>query len=286
MNHFVIRAALAICLSVAASSAFSQTPGLDCANAATGVERTICGKPTLAALDARMGTYYALLLGARPVEAGMAYREFRDALRNQQASWLTQVRDACGRRAACLETAYRNRIAALSNTAHQHLGLTFAAASVGDAQTGDAGDAAQRRVDYTNASFRIDDRVLTLVGGTHSEPSAPGSAAQHVTKVVATPAFGVLAGKRAAAVFIVDQPGGSGSFVYAGVTFGDGDATVPAVLGDRIVPQSITFQGDTVRVRYLDRMPDEPMFKPPSVAKLMILRFDSARRALVEVKPR
>jgi hypothetical protein len=61
-------------------------------------ERTICGDPMLAALDARMSRLYASL--GRPDERG-------------QGAWLRGARDACNTDASCIARAYEQRIALL-----------------------------------------------------------------------------------------------------------------------------------------------------------------------------
>jgi hypothetical protein len=144
---------------------------------------------------------------------------------------------------------------------------------------------AASRLDYANASYLIEHENVQLVHGKRSVAAAPGSATRHVTRIVGQPAFGRLGVRRAAAVFLLDSPGGSGSFFYAAATFGDG-RTMPSIfLGDRIKPQSMAFQGDEVVVRYLDRKADEPMVAKPTVPKTMRLSFDVETNRLVALTP-
>ncbi|PMS09586.1 hypothetical protein C0Z17_24095 [Trinickia caryophylli] len=139
-------------------------------------------------------------------------------------------------------------------------------------------------IDYANAAFSIDGQRLQLAGGQRAAPAVPGSAAERHTRVVGTPAFGTLAGLPAAAVFVADDGGGSGQFFYVGVAFGNGHATVPAPIGDRIQPRSIVFRGDRLVATFLDRRPGEPMASAPTVPKTVVLAFDAARDALVETR--
>ncbi len=79
--------------------------GLDCAKAATTVEKTICADPALRAGDSAMADAFADLLRAVP-EAD------KPAVRAAQRQWLT-ARNACPD-AACLAARQAERLAALN----------------------------------------------------------------------------------------------------------------------------------------------------------------------------
>jgi hypothetical protein len=130
-------------------------------------------------------------------------------------------------------------------------------------------------VDYKNATFRIGNEDVKLSNGKRAVPAARGSATQHVTRVVGKPVGGRLDSKPAAAIFLADEPGGSGIFSYVAVAFSDCSKTNAVFLGDRIMPRSIVFHGRSIVVTYLDRKPDEPMAVIPKVTKNMTLGFDS-----------
>ena len=130
-------------------------------------------------------------------------------------------------------------------------------------------------VDYRNATFRIDNEDVKLSNGERAVPAAPGPATQHVTRVFGRPVGGRLDSKPAVAVFLVDEPGGSGIFNYVAVAFSDCSKTNAVFLGDRIVPRSIVFHGRSIVVTYLDRKLDEPMAAIPKVKKSMTLGFGS-----------
>lgn len=255
----VSSAAVAALFALAAGAAFAQTASFDCANAQSAPERTICKTPALGTLDVRMATYYQILQEAPPATAGMAYREYRDALRTEQADWQHKTRDVCGAQVACLERAYRDRIGALRDFAQKHLELTFEA-------PGSDGSAPAAAVDFRNATYRIDDRSVKLLGGQRVQATAPGSAIQGVTRIAESPkpAPGELGGRPAVALFLVDAPGGSGTFYYAAAALGDGRGTNAVFLGDRVKPQSIAIDGGEIVVTYLDRKKDDPMVAPPT----------------------
>lgn len=83
----------------------AQAASFDCAQARTAVEHRVCDTPTVAQLDEDMGHLYSAMLKK-------ADRPGRQALRTQQRRWLATQRNRC-EDAACLETAYRSRLAAL-----------------------------------------------------------------------------------------------------------------------------------------------------------------------------
>ncbi|SDJ58011.1 hypothetical protein SAMN04487926_16715 [Paraburkholderia steynii] len=130
-------------------------------------------------------------------------------------------------------------------------------------------------VDYRNATFRIDNEDVKLSNVERAVHAAPGSATQHVTRVFGKPVDGRLDSKPAAAIFLADEPGGSGIFSYVALALSDCSKTNAVLLGDRIMPRSIVFHGRSIVVTYLDRKPDEPMAATPKVKKSVTLGFGS-----------
>jgi len=108
----VNRCALAgVFLVALAGTALAQAPSrLDCAKAATPIERAICAKPELAAIDRKMSAAYAALAGKL---SGAA----RDHLQADQIRWLANRAAACVVEPAemeeCLESRDRDRTAQL-----------------------------------------------------------------------------------------------------------------------------------------------------------------------------
>ena len=117
-------------LLAASAGLHAQVASFDCGKAATPTEHAICASPQLGRKDVIAATYYQLLLRLKPAVAGMAYREFYDNLRTQQAQWLRHDRDACGADTACLGRSYDQRIAALLKTYDDNAGLTFGQKSI------------------------------------------------------------------------------------------------------------------------------------------------------------
>jgi uncharacterized protein YecT (DUF1311 family) len=108
----VNRCALAGAFLVAlAGTALAQGPArLDCAKAATPIERAICAKPELAAIDRKMSAAYATL-------AGKLSGATRDHLLADQIRWLANRAAACivepAEMEECLESRDRDRTAQL-----------------------------------------------------------------------------------------------------------------------------------------------------------------------------
>ena len=110
------------------------------------------------------------------------------------------------------------------------------------------------------------DGTAPLTDGMYSEPAAPGSATE--TKVMLLPeyiTYGQLNGQDVAAVVLVTDPGGSGTFYYLHVMVGQNGepaevAYIP--LGDRVQISSIAIQNNQIMVDMVQAGPDDPMCCP------------------------
>ena len=128
MQRFIGRtkhAALIGSMLMASAGVHAQVASFDCHMASTPTEHTICTSHELGRKDVIVTTYYQLLLRLKPAEAGMAYREFDDAVRGGQRQWLQHDRDTCGADAACLNRAYDQRIDALLKAFDANAALTL-----------------------------------------------------------------------------------------------------------------------------------------------------------------
>ncbi len=133
--------------------------------------------------------------------------------------------------------------------------------------------------DPRNAIYTLEGRPVPLYDGRHEAEAAPGSAAKVATSVFGEPAFGDLDGDGAedAALLLVQDPGGSGTFYYVAASISEKGryrGTEAVFLGDRIAPRRIGIRNGVVVVEYADRRPGEPMAAPASVGttKSLILR--------------
>jgi hypothetical protein len=143
-------------------------------------------------------------------------------------------------------------------------------------------------LDPLNASYTIGGRQVHLIDGRAEVEAAPGSATEIMTSVFGKPVYGDLDGdgKEDAALLLVYDPGGSGTFYYVAVAVkvnGTYRGTNGVLLGDRIAPQEVQVRNGVVTVNYADRRPEEPMTASPSVGKSQYLVLKSGE--LVAIKP-
>ena len=141
---------------------------------------------------------------------------------------------------------------------------------------------------YKNATYVIEGQSVTLVNGSSTVASAPGSASQTVTQFFGNEATGDLNGDGVPDVaFVLTQSGGgSGTFFYvvAALKTATGyQGTNAVLLGDRIAPQSTEIANGQIVVNYADRAAGEPMTTAPSVGVSKYLALTGS--TLAETKP-
>lgn len=137
--------------------------------------------------------------------------------------------------------------------------------------------------DPLNATYWIEGEAVGLVDGRRERPAAPGSAITVHTLIWQQPIYGDLDGDGDvdAALLLIHDPGGSGTFVYVAAAINaDGRyrGTNTVLLGDRIEPRRIAIRNHAITVEYTDRRPDEPYSAAPSVDRTMILRVHDGKR--------
>jgi hypothetical protein len=127
-----------------------------------------------------------------------------------------------------------------------------------------------------DATYLIEKQEIHLIGGRAEAPAAPGSAAKITTAVFGKPVYGDLDGdgRDDAALFLVQNPGGSGTFYYVAAAIakkGIFQGTNAVLLGDRIGPRKIQIRDRVIVADYADRHPGQSMAAPPSIDKTMYL---------------
>lgn len=123
-----------------------------------------------------------------------------------------------------------------------------------------------RLANPANATYTIEGDTVTLTNGARSQPAAPGSHTMHETRLIeGAQACGEFDGQPVTAVLLSDDPGGSGAYYYLAVVPKDGHSVPAVLLGDRIVPKSITIENDLIVVTYLDHAANAPMAAAASV---------------------
>ena len=120
-----------------------------------------------------------------------------------------------------------------------------------------------------NMEYKVEETqngVATLTNGVYEEPAAPDSATMTtVTLLPESVAFGEIDGTPSAAVVLVAQPGGSGSFYYLALVQEQDGKPVhvsSTLLGDRAVLNSVTIQDNQIVVDMVTQGPDDPMCCP------------------------
>jgi hypothetical protein len=107
--------------------------------------------------------------------------------------------------------------------------------------------------------------TVQLAGGEYREQAAPGSATETVVMLTDQIAVGELNGQPAAAVILVTDPGGSGTFYdLAVVVEQDGQLVNVATttLGDRVQINSLSIENGQVVVDMVTHGQDDPMCCP------------------------
>ena len=154
---------------------------------------------------------------------------------------------------------------------------------------GDAADPSQTvAADPLNATYTIGANEIRLSGGRSELQTAPGSAMRTKTLAFGKPVCGDLDGDgdEDAAVIIVQDPGGSGTFYYIGAALGVKGGyrgTNAVLLGDRVAPLKVDIRNGVIFIDYRDRRPEEPMAIAPSVGKSAYLTLKNGK--LTPIKP-
>ena len=106
---------------------------------------------------------------------------------------------------------------------------------------------------------------VQLNKGEYREPAAPGSASEIVVKLTDKIAVGKINGKDVAAVILVTDPGGSGTFYDLALLVKGPQEWVNtnvAYLGDRVKIHSIALENNEIAVDLTAHGPDDPMCCP------------------------
>jgi heat shock protein HslJ len=119
-----------------------------------------------------------------------------------------------------------------------------------------------------------------LVDGVYSEPVAPDSAIELSISLGEDLAFD-RARQRAAAILIA-SPGGSGTFYELALVEADGAPrhVASATLGDRVLIESLSFDGDEIVVEMVTQGPEDPMCCPTQRVRV---RYALQEGRLVEI---
>lgn len=133
--------------------------------------------------------------------------------------------------------------------------------------------------DVKNISYLVGNEGFTLING-RSEKPIVDSTAKNTLTMFGEPVYGDLNGDglEDAAVLLVNDSSGSGTFYYATLAIKNNDnsykATNALLLGDRIAPQTVEIHDGQAVYNYADRNANEPMTAQPSVGKSFYIQYD------------
>ncbi|WP_027716607.1 Gmad2 immunoglobulin-like domain-containing protein [Desulfuromonas sp. TF] len=122
-----------------------------------------------------------------------------------------------------------------------------------------------------SATYRIAGRFVSLSGGRAENQVIPGAASRTVTEIFGEPVAGDLDGDGTAdaALLLVQQTGGSGSFFHLAAALQKDrkwQGSNAVFLGDRIAPQELSVRNGLIIIRYAEHRPGEPMAAAPTSA--------------------
>lgn len=134
--------------------------------------------------------------------------------------------------------------------------------------------------DVKNSSYIIDGQTFTLINGKAEKEISPGSATKHIVSIFGEPVYGDLNkdGKNDAALMLVSNPGGGGTFYYAVLAIATGTTymtTNTLILGDRISPQTIEIHDGRAVYNYAERKANEAISVQPSIGKSLWIHYDT-----------
>jgi len=133
--------------------------------------------------------------------------------------------------------------------------------------------------DVLNMSYSVGGETFTLVNGKAEKAYTPDSATKNTLSIFGQPLYADLDedGDEDAALLIVNDPGGSGTFYYAVLAINNGNAsftTNALLLGDRIAPQTMGIDQGHALFNYVERNAGEPITTRPSMGKSLWINYN------------
>lgn len=152
-----------------------------------------------------------------------------------------------------------------------------------------SGSANSHGPDPLNATYLIDGRAYQLTERRCETAPLPDSATRISTTALGKPVYADLTGdgRKDAAVLLVHDPGGSGTFFYVAAAVNVDNryqGTNAVLLGDRIEPRRIRIGNGVVTVRFEDRGPEEAMSATPTVDRFMMLALNDHKLEALTLK--
>lgn len=143
------------------------------------------------------------------------------------------------------------------------------------------------RTDPLNTAYNVENEPVVLVHGRSEKSTFDESATKTITTVFGEPVYGDLDndGDDDAALILVTDPGGSGTFYYVAAAIsleGVYRGSNAVFLGDRVAPKNIRIQNGVIFLSYAFRKPEDPMSASPSHDQSMVLTFENGRLSAIK----
>jgi heat shock protein HslJ len=144
--------------------------------------------------------------------------------------------------------------------------------------------------DYNNTSYILDGESVMLTNGVSVVQIVPGSSNAARISIFGEPVIGDFDrdGDEDAALYLVKEMGGSGTFYYAALAMREGETitgTNALFLGDRIAPQPTTIVDGRAVFNYAERGIDESFTTPPSYGKSLYVHYNRETHTIGEFVP-
>jgi hypothetical protein len=147
----------------------------------------------------------------------------------------------------------------------------------------------QSSFDPADISYVVGGQAFDMKDGKAEIEYAPDSAVKNKLSIFGEPVRGDLDGDgdEDATLWLVNEPGGSGTFYYAVLAINNGTATPPVstntlLLGDRIAPQTLEIHDGNAVYNYAERRSDEPMTTAPSVGRSFYINYNKVTGQISE----
>lgn len=140
-----------------------------------------------------------------------------------------------------------------------------------------------------NLTYDVDGDIFTLKNGTAEKESLPGSPMVDSLSLFGDTVYGDLDGDgdTDAAVWLLNDPGGTGKFHYAALVINDRGTYIPSntlLLGDRIAPQNIEIKNGQAVYNFAERKATDPFTAEPTVGRSFYVKYDSKTGKIKEAK--
>lgn len=144
------------------------------------------------------------------------------------------------------------------------------------------------QTDYRNMTYVVAGESFTLVNGVAEKAYTAGSATKNILRTFGEPVYGDLNGDGVAtdmALWIQNDPGGSGTFYYAVLIMNNNGVYKPTgtmLLGDRIAPQTVEIHDGRAVYNFAEHKAGEPMTTQPSIGKSVWVHYDAKTNEIGE----